>query len=260
MPRWPNSLPFYGQLPIGCQRRFRSLSESVTESRGNRAPDEQRRHVTSIRSKNNSTNYTIGHRVFRDLLKACAALPVPQDIYAKNDFVADVLETVLNFQMRRAAVTKALAHFEANCRHRIKGFSDLEEVLASDNDDLSVATYLWGNRHWKRVTLLRPLVFFFGAEKITDEVSLKRWAEKSCFKRDFEGRVPGLAFAVYKWLVMRAGVQTIKPDTHLRNFVSSVTGEELDDQPLVDVLTEVAKALNIKPTDLDWRIWEDQRK
>ena len=203
---------------------------------------------------------TVDQRVFRDLLKACAALPVPEDVYAENDFLADVLETVLNFRLRRATVTKALAHFQVNCRDRIKGFSDLEEVLASHNDDLSVATYLWGNRHWKRVTLPRPLVVFFRSEKLTDEVSLKRWAEKSCFERDFEGRVPGLAFAVYKWLVMRAGVQTIKPDTHLRNFVSSVTGEELDNQSLVDVLTRVAKVLNIKPADLDWRIWEYQRK
>jgi hypothetical protein len=59
---------------------------------------------------------------------------------------------------------------------------------------------------------------------------------------------------------MRQGIQTIKPDTHLHAFVFSVTGIDLDDQSLVDLLTKVAKVLNIKPADLDWRIWEHQRK
>jgi hypothetical protein len=205
-------------------------------------------------------NHALDEQEFRDLLRACAALPLPDDVYADNDFVTDLLETVLNFQMLRTTVTKALNHFESNCRDKIQNFTDLEDLLKFNKDDLSVAIYLWGYRYWNRVTLLRRLVAFFRSEGIADKDRLKRWAGESTFQRDFEGRVPGLGFAVYKWLVMRQGIQTIKPDTHVRAFVFSVTGIELDDPSLVNALAKVAARLNMQPQDLDWRIWEHQRK
>jgi hypothetical protein len=63
----------------------------------------------------------------------------------------------------------------------------------------------------------------------------------SDFERDFKGRVKGLAFAVYKWLGMRQGVETIKPDTHVKNFLRRTTGRAFSDHEAVSILERVAK-------------------
>ena len=88
---------------------------------------------------------------------------------------------------------------------------------------------------------------------------MRRWAKESDFERDFRGKVKGLAFAIYKWLVMRQGVETIKPDVHVKNFLRNVTGRTLTDQEAVSVLEQVATELQRPANELDWSIWEKQR-
>ena len=75
--------------------------------------------------------------------------------------------------------------------------------------------------------MLLALVRFLRDEAVTDLAGLRAWAEASEFKRDFEGRVRysagnrtyGLGPAVYGWLVMRLGGETLKPDARLHAFV-----------------------------------------
>jgi hypothetical protein len=47
---------------------------------------------------------------------------------------------------------------------------------------------------------------------VIDQPSLKTWAHEVDFRRDFEGRVRGIGPAVYQWLVIRQGVDTVMPD------------------------------------------------
>jgi len=68
-----------------------------------------------------------------------------------------------------------------------------------------------------------------------------------------------LAFAVYKWLVMRQGVETVKPDVHVCRFVMTALGRSVKDMEVVYILENVAKELSRKPYELDWSIWESQR-
>ena len=69
----------------------------------------------------------------------------------------------------------------------------------------------------------------------------------------------GLGPAVYQWLVMRQGVDTVKPDVHLRRFAESAAGRPLNDDDVIDVMTKAAQRLGIKAYELDWRIWEASR-
>ena len=46
-------------------------------------------------------SHSLDEKAFRELLRACAALPLPEDVYFENDFLTHVLETVLNLQMLR---------------------------------------------------------------------------------------------------------------------------------------------------------------
>jgi hypothetical protein len=95
---------------------------------------------------------------------------------------------------------------------------------------------------------------------VTDQPSLRLWANQSDFKGDFEGSVRGLGAAVYQWLVMRQGVDTIKPDVHVHRFTEAAVGRTLSDADTIAVVTGAAKVLGVKAFELDWRIWEAVRE
>ena len=68
-----------------------------------------------------------------------------------------------------------------------------------------------------------------------------------------------LGIAAYQWLVMRLGVDTVKPDVMVRNFVEPIVGHPVSDEDLVSLVTEAAEALGLSPRKLDGAIWEYQR-
>ena len=65
-----------------------------------------------------------------------------------------------------------------------------------------------------------------------------------------------MAFAVYKWLVMRLGVETVKPDMWIKRWLLHVTGREFGDAEAVAVLERAAREIGRKANRLDWAIWD----
>lgn len=65
--------------------------------------------------------------------------------------------------------------------------------------------------------------------------------------------------AAYKWLAMRLGIDTVKPDVHLHNFIEPIVGHRVTDEELVRVLEHVADQLDMRPRALDASLWEYQR-
>jgi hypothetical protein len=94
---------------------------------------------------------------------------------------------------------------------------------------------------------------------VVDQVQLRQWALRSTFKNNFEGRVKGLGPAVHQWLVMRQGVDTVKPDVHVRRYAEAAVGCKLTDQDVIELTTKAAHSIGIKAFELDWRIWEASR-
>ena len=135
----------------------------------------------------------------------------------------------------------------------------LRQFPDTKSGNLVAAFELWGYKYWNRLEQLRRLVEYFDSIGVMDQVSLKHWAHTSQFEQDFEGRVKGLGFAVYKWLLMRLGVETIKPDLHIKAFLRSVTSREFDDREAVAILERVANECGRKANELDWTIWELQK-
>jgi len=64
---------------------------------------------------------------------------------------------------------------------------------------------------------------------------------------------------VYQWLIMRQGVETVKPDVHVHRFAETAVGRSLSDSEVIEVVTKAASGLGIKAYELDWRIWEASR-
>lgn len=199
---------------------------------------------------------------FQAILARCRSLPPAQGNYLIHDYVENLLLTVLDFQMHTTAVERAARYFIKHRKETIRTHQDLKQLLDNHPNtkegNLQLAQHLWGYNLWSRVELLRRLVAYFDANGVTTQDELKAWAAKTEFK-DFQGKVKGMGFAIFKWLVMRQGVETIKPDLWIHRFVRDAIGRSVSDQTAVVVLEQAAKELDIKAYELDWRIWEYQR-
>lgn len=197
------------------------------------------------------------------LVSAARNLPPARGNYTETDFVMNLLETVLDYQMNTSVVVKALHHYKANHWDGIRSLDDLDNWLEkfedTDEGNRSLARSLWGNNHWTRAHQLRELAAFFRSIGVVDQPSLQAWAAGAEFGRDFRGRVRGLGPAVFQWLVMRQGVDTVKPDVHVRRFAEGVVGRSLGDSELIDLIVRCAAAIDIPARELDWRIWEASR-
>jgi hypothetical protein len=197
------------------------------------------------------------------LATAARVLPASTSVYLEDDFVMNLLETVLDYMLQTEVVVRALERFRENRWTEIRTLDDLERVMARFPDDqagnTALAQYLWGYNHWTRAQQLRRLAHYFRSIGVVNQERLKQWALTSTFKNDFEGRVKGLGPAVYQWLVMRQGVDTVKPDVHVRRFAEAAVGRRLNDQDVIELTTRAAARLGVKAFELDWRIWEAAR-
>jgi hypothetical protein len=205
----------------------------------------------------------ISEAEIENLASAARELEPSASAYLEEDFVMNLLETVLDYMLQTEVVVKALERFRENCWNEVRSLADLEQLLARFAEDQSgntaLAQHLWGYKLWTRAQQLRDLTRYFRDIGVVDQDQLKQWAHKSSFKSDFEGRIKGLGPAVYQWLVMRQGVDTVKPDVHVRRFAEAAVGRTLNDQDVIELTTKAAQSIGIKAFELDWRIWEASR-
>jgi len=193
------------------------------------------------------------------LESACRTIPLSPDDHVAEDFLTELFDTVLDYQNRAATVRKALAHFRTERGATVVTLDDLEAVLRDHPDDEDLAAYLWGNRHWRRARELRGLVAYLRERDVTDLAALRRWAASST-QEEFVGHIKGLGPAVYRSLVMRLGVDTIKPDVHVLRFVTAAIGRRVTQDDAVSSLEEVARRLGTSARTLDGSIWAYQAR
>lgn len=198
------------------------------------------------------------------VVEAARNLPPAEHNYMEDDFVMNLIATVLDYQMSTTAVERAFQHFKDYRWDEIRTGEDLEALFDRHPEDqegnTALAQHLWGYNLWTRAQQLRELTSYFRRIGVTDQESLRRWAKSSTFERDFQGRVKGLGIAVYHWLVMRQGVDTVKPDVHVRRFAEKAVGRPLSDGDVIDVVVQAAHEIGVKAYELDWAIWEASRR
>jgi hypothetical protein len=191
---------------------------------------------------------------------ACRQLSEPVGDYFIDDYLTNLVATVIDFQTHTTAVERALEHFVTHVRPTLDRLDDLVALMgcwpADQPGNTALARHLWGYDMWTRAQMLRDLVAFFTSIAVTDRAALRRWATDATFAHDFKGRVRGLGPAVFQWLVMRQGVDTVKPDVHVHRFASRVLGRPVTDTDVVEVIVEAARRLGRPPHRLDWAIWE----
>jgi hypothetical protein len=205
----------------------------------------------------------ISEEDIEQLASTARELAPSASVYLEQDYVMNLLETVLDYMLQTEVVVKALEHFRQKRWNEARSLDDLERLVAQFPDDqpgnTALAQHLWGYNLWTRAQQLRELTRFFGSIGVVNHEELRQWALQSTFENDFEGRVKGLGPAVYQWLVMRQGVDTVKPDVHVRRYAEAAVGRKLTDQDVIELTTKAAHSLGIKAFELDWRIWEASR-
>ena len=208
------------------------------------------------------------------LERGCAAVPPvsrPPAIGTDRDypdFVENLLLTVLDLRLQNIIVNNAILYFRDHRRADVRTIDDLEAVLGRFPDDpdgnRNAARYLWRYGYGDRLASLRGLVRWVRQRGLIDQARLRRWAYASRrppddFAADFAGQVRGLGIAAYCWLMMRLGVDTVKPDVMLHRFVTRALGRDLDDVELVRVINEAAARVGRRARELDAGIWEQER-
>jgi hypothetical protein len=201
---------------------------------------------------------SIGKQPYQRLLQRCRELP-PTNVFVIKDFITNLFVTVLDLRLETTTVLRALEYYQVNSASAVSTFDDLKRLLESGMADSYIARQLWGYGYGNRIVMLRALVRFFDSIGVTTQSALEAWASSADFERDFKGRIPNLAYAAFKWLVMRVGVDTIKPDVHVLAFVEVALGFRLSDTEAVAILEKVARDLGIRAAQLDATIWTYQR-
>lgn len=216
----------------------------------------------------NSLNSVLTDDEIRLVAGAASKIPLTASEYIDTDLGTCLVSTVVDFQMRTPAVERALSHFQRIRGDGISTLNDFERLFIEFADtkegNEGLAVHLFGYKLWTRVGLLRSLVRFLRREGVVTFADLQTWAAKRDFNHDFEGQVRyvaggttyGLGPAVFNWLVMRLGIETVKPDIRLHRFVETAVGRHVSDSDVVNAVTEVAGGLGVSPRQLDWSIWE----
>ena len=198
---------------------------------------------------------------FTRLLAAVAELPFIHSSRWETDYVHDVLQTVLDFHMQSTVVEDALMYFrnQVQRQHGIDDHLRLKTVLANFPDttdgNKAASVFLWNNKHWTRTICLRRFLSFLESVGATDQVALRAWAQHAKFESDFKGQVKGLGIAVFQWLLLRCGVDTIKPDVWVINFVERVVGKKFPESVLVTTFEKIAPLVGETLETIDVTIW-----
>jgi hypothetical protein len=199
---------------------------------------------------------------FQRVLAKCRDLPPIDGDYRRDDYVENLLITVLDFQLRGVIVARAMDYYRQHAKKTVADFNGLKALLATHPDtqqgNLEIARALWGYRYWNRAELLRRFVKYFELRGVTTQEQLKRWASTANFERDFKGQIKGTGRAIFHGIVIRQDVDTIQPDTWIHRFLQSVLGYAVSDETAIELLEAVALELDLKAYALDWRIWKYQ--
>lgn len=210
----------------------------------------------------------VSERDYNTLLEECKTLTEFRD-YRMYDYISILFNTVLDFQMKSPAVSKAVNYYENNNWSKIRSHADIRRILSeypnTRKSNTRLANYLWNNNHWSRVMLLRELVKFFESQNIRGFGSLKKWIKTAQFE-DIEGLVQvrdnktgkvihSIGPVLFEWLRLRLGEKTVKADVHVKYFISETLGFALHHNVIVEVLKKVARDMNVEPRELDAAIW-----
>jgi len=170
----------------------------------------------------------------------------------------------LDFLMNTEVVDKATKYF--NETHGATTHEQVEALLArypnTKEGNLSLAKFLWNYNLWSRAEFLRAITKRLADLEIRDQQSLECWVKKADFKREVKGQFRAGGHSIgpvlFDWLQLRCGVETVKADRHVKNFVSDAVGRRVTAAEAKRGVMAVAKDSGRRASLLDSAIWHSQ--
>lgn len=120
---------------------------------------------------------------------------------------------------------------------------------------------VWNYNHPKRVEILQDLTLFFidykNKNSIKDDLEgMKHWAKNVDVNSKRMLPVNGIGFATSLYIRKMLGVDTVKPDIHIKKSIYEGIGKKMSEKETVLFIEKVAHKMNITATALDYAIWE----
>jgi len=120
---------------------------------------------------------------------------------------------------------------------------------------------VWNYNHPKRVEILQNLAKFFLEYKTENSIkddleSMKHWAKSVDINSGKILPIDGMGFATSQYIRKMLGVDSVKPDVHIKRSIIEGIGEKMSDKKTVMFIEIVAKEMGITPTALDHAIWK----
>lgn len=105
-----------------------------------------------VRGRHADRDFTmIGPADIEAVAEAARDIQPAKGNYIEEDFVMNLQETVLDYQMSTTAVVRALQHYRDNRWDEIRTGDDLEQAMSRFTEDkqgnITLAQHLWGYKH-----------------------------------------------------------------------------------------------------------------
>lgn len=142
-------------------------------------------------------------------------------------------------------------------------FSKVYRGIIRDTDDWKIlSNALWNNNEWQKAQQLAQLIDYLSEwcrkfhPQLNEPAALKKWASATP-KENFLGKIHGLGPRAYEQLLWYIeGVNSIKLDRHVADFLKEVLGDSVPEEEGIAALKRVAAKMGISATSLDARIWD----
>lgn len=137
-----------------------------------------------------------------------------------------------------------------------------KEVVGTTDDWRLLSNALWKNKEWQKAHQLTQLAEYLADwcrefhPESTENIALKKWTSL-VNKEQFLGIIKGLGPRAYEQLLWYIeGVNSIKLDRHVLNFLHKSLGSSVSESDGIAALKTVANKMGISATSLDARIWD----
>ncbi len=208
-------------------------------------------------------------RLYLECKKLCDTSVIEEEAHVFGKPLLIAMSTVLSLNRKwYSHALPARTRFEKGqyaylSEQPLEEFVKLARDIVDDTDNWKIlSNALWKNNEWQKARLLTQLAEYLSGwckqfhPNESESVALKNWAA-SVRKEEFLPLIKGLGPRAYEQLLWYIeGVNSIKFDRHIANFLKNLLDQTISDTDGISALKAVAKKMGISATNLDARIWD----
>lgn len=174
-----------------------------------------------------------------------------------------VLDCVLSLNRRYNSFVVPRVEKFAKSHPEVRELGHLLDVIDRYGSPVEFCILELNYRDENRANTLRGVIEYLIVQQATCQGStelerLGNWAS-SLTPKDYQSvSINGLGLAGFQYLRMLFGVQTVKPDRHIKQFVAEVIGRPVSDMNALLLLEKAAELAQLPLQEVDAVIWRER--